>query len=241
MNMKIVTIVGTYLLIPVCAVAEGTDLGHRLDTEVIEGDEFCTGATLLRNDDDHFENGYCWRFGGVVPPDYGSWAECYESDFVCGVQLLFTQIGDYQSETMDVYVWESVADGNPPPGPDPGNVICVLTGVSPGPIAYWPEISTHNVQVCCEAGGVHFVGFWGNWPGTGCPWFIAGDENGPGTGCPRTKIAPGIGYPTGWQHPEVMPVADNVKDLGIREHAGLGDCQPTPNETTTWGRIKSTY
>ena len=28
-------------------------------------------------------------------------------------------------------------------------------------------------------------------------WFIAGDEDGPGGGCPRTKIAPGIGWPTG--------------------------------------------
>jgi len=39
---------------------------------------------------------------------------------------------------MDVYVWESNPDGDPAPGPDPGNLICMIAGVDPGPPALWP-------------------------------------------------------------------------------------------------------
>lgn len=216
-------------------------LGFRQDTEIVPStdEEICPGATLLQHDDDSIENGYAWRFMGVIPPEYGSWAECYSSEFVCGIQFLFT--ANYQlSNTMDVYVWESVPDGNPPPGPDPGNVICVLTDISPWPIAEWPEISAHDIQVCCETGGDHFVGYWGNWPLLQAGWYIAADENGPGSGCPRTKFAPGIGYPTGWGHPNLVPIFQ-CRDLGIREYAGLGDCEPTPAGKSTWGRIKALY
>jgi hypothetical protein len=219
-------------------------LGFRTDTVVLpntgEGD-FCPGTVLQQHDDDSFENGYAWRFAGVVPPDYGSWAECYESDFVCGVEFLLTQTGYYVGQTMDVYVWEWDDDGNPPPGPDPGNVICMLTGVAPGPIAMWPEISVHDIRVCCPTGGAHFVGYWPNWPGAPAAWYVASDENGPGGGCPRMKIAPGIGYPTGWSELDIMPTFEDCKALGIREYAGLGDCQATPTEKTTWGSIKALH
>jgi hypothetical protein len=178
---------------------------------------------------------------GVAPPDYGSWAECYDSDFVCGIQFLFTQDGLYDDQTMDVYVWEALTGGDPPPGPDPGNVLCVISGLTPGPIAFWPEFSVHTVRVCCETGGAHFVGYWPNWPLSGCGWYTASDENGPDQGCPRTNVAPGIGYPTGWQHPDAIPIFGACRHLGIREYAGLGDCPPTPKEATTWGRIKALY
>jgi hypothetical protein len=223
---------------------QATDLGFREDTKIIESHEdgdFCPGTLLLMTDDGDFENGYCWRFAGVIPPDYGSWAECHESDFICGVQFLLTQTGYYIGQTMDVYVWESAADGNPPPGPDPGNIICVLTNVEPGAIAFWPDISAHNVKVCCETGGSHFVGYWPNWSMEGCGWFIASDEDGPGEGCPRTKIAPGIGYPTGWSHPNIVGTFGGCKDLGIRVFSGSGDCPPTPSRPSTWGRIKALY
>jgi hypothetical protein len=226
------------------ARAEGPamELGYLTDTEVIGADgEICPGAVLQQHDDGDFENGYTWTFGGVVPPDYGSFAECYSADFVCAVEFLFTQSGFYTGQTMDVYVWDWLDEGDPPPGPDPGNVICMLAGVAPGPISFWPEISTHRVQVCCETGGDHFVGYWGEWPGEVERWFIVADENGPGGGCPRTKIAPGIGYPTGWVAVTVVPSFDDCRALGIREWAGLGDCQPTLVEQTTWGRIKALY
>jgi hypothetical protein len=224
--------------------ALGEDLGFRTDTEILWSgldEDFCPGTTMLQNDSGVFTNGYCWRAGGVVPPDYGSWAEGYDSGFVCGIQFLFTQTGSFFDQTMDVYVWESDGGGNPPPGPDPGNVLCALPGITPGPIAMWPEISMHDVLVCCETDGPHFVGFWGDWPGATCAWYVAADETGDGLGIPRTKIAPGIGYPTGWQHPNVQPIFANCRDLGIREFAGSGGCPPTPTRGMTWGRIKALY
>jgi hypothetical protein len=245
MHKRILVLCAALLLLaPGSAVnPEPAETGFSTNTTIIyDGSDgsICPGATLLQWDDESFENGYAWRFMGVVPPDYGSWAECYSSEYVCGIQFLFTQTGYYIGQDMDVYVWEHDADGNPPPGPDPGNVICLIPGVAPGPIAYWPDISAHDVQVCCDVDGDHFVGFWGNWPMQSPGWYIAGDEDGPGGGCPRTKIAPGIGYTTGWNEVSVVPIFQ-PRALGIREYAGLGDCTPTPARQTTWGKIKSLY
>jgi hypothetical protein len=151
---------------------------------------------------------------------------------------------------MDVYIWESAVGGNPPPGPDPGNVLCMIPGVSPGPVAFWPSISQHNIQICCETNGEHFAGFWGDFQVGACGWFIASDEDGPALGNPRTKIAPGIGYPTGWQHPNVVPTFAGCKALGIRVFRGPGECEltsgtPDPDapvaRKTTWGTIKALY
>ncbi|MBU1951066.1 MAG: hypothetical protein KJ927_20310 [Candidatus Eisenbacteria bacterium] len=217
-----------------------SELGYWEQTNILlEDEDICPGTTILQNDDNSFENGYLWSYGGVEPPDYGSWAECYDAEYVCGIQFLFTQIGGFVNQTMDVYVWDYNAEGNPPPGPDPGNVLCMLTDVLPENIAFWPDISTHNVQVCCTTNGPHFVGFWGNWPTGNDGWFVAADENGPPSGCSRAKVTPGSPYGEGWV--EVELAFPNCKALGIREFAGLGDCQPTPIRRTNWGRIKALY
>jgi hypothetical protein len=255
--MKTVLLGVCLLAVPLGASAEDpvTSLGFRQDTEILQHPDteaFCPATPLRRHDDGTFENGYAWRFAGVVPPDYGAWAECYEADFVCGVELILTQTGYYVGQTMDVYVWEWEAEGNPPPGPDPGNVICMIPDVSPGPMAFYPEFSMHNIEVCCETTGSLFAGYWPNWPGAGPGWYIASDEDGPGGGCPRTKLAPGIGYPTGWGGTDLVPTFYGCKALGIRVFAGPGDCQtssvPDPGatgpegpKTTTWGAVKALY
>lgn len=249
------------LLLPQEILADGsaTSLGFRRDTEIVEApqpDAFCPATNLRRNDDNSFENGYLWDFYGVWPPDYGSWAECFDADFVCAVQFFFTQLGTHTDETMDVYVWESDAVGNPAPGPDPGNVIVMIPDVFPGEIAVWPEISAHNVQVCAPAGGEHFVGFWGDWPGNPVDiWFIAADEDGPG-GCPRTKVSnqldPKYWPEPGWHHPNVVAPFEDCKALGIREYAGPGECATSSvpdddmdgaaaRKPSTWGAIKALY
>lgn len=223
------------------AAEEPFELGSNQNTTIIENnnnDGICPGTDLLQNDNGTFENAIAWGGLGTIEDGYyGSWAECYDPDFVCGIQFLFTQVGDYTGKTMRVLVWDVVGG----PTPIPGNILCIVPDVDPGPPAYWPEVSTHDVQVCCETGGAHFVGFWPNWPGENPEWFLAVDENGQGEGCPRTNIAPGIGYPSGWQHPNVVPPFANTKDLGIREFAGIGDCSPSPTQKTTWGKIKSLY
>jgi hypothetical protein len=237
---------------PICS------LEFREDTRIIgpRTDEIiCPATSMRRHDDGTFENAFCWRFMGAVPPDYGSWAECYDSDMVCGIRFFFTQMY-YNGQSMDVYVWDSAPGGAPPPGPDPGNVVCVIPGVYPGPIAEWPDISIHDVQVCCETGGPHFVGFWGDWlGGMLCGWYVAVDHDGYygfGDPCPRTKIAPDIGYEPGWHHPDIVPIMSDIKALGIREFAGPGDCEtssvsdpdgdgPDSGSEITWGRIKALY
>lgn len=214
-------------------------LGPTPETQIQEpaAGEFCEGATLVQWDDNTFENGIAWGDAGVLEEGlYGSWAECYEGEFVCGIQFLFAQVEGYTGQTMNVYVWDAIA------GPTPGNVKCVVAGVDPGPPAVWPDISTHNVLVCCQTVGLHFSGFWPDWPGSDPGWFVVTDENGPGNGCPRTNIAPGIGYPTGWQHPNIVPAFENTQDLGIREYSGMGlDCAANPTRRETWGAIKALY
>jgi hypothetical protein len=217
------------------SLAEGPfgTLGFSGNTTIIEGpgpDEDCPGE-LDCHWDGSVENGFCWQYAGVVPPDYGAFAECYDNRFVCAAQFYFTRGGGYYygSYTADVYVW----NGNETEGP--GNVICSLTGVDPGPVAYWPECSTHVFDLNCQTGGDHFVGYWGNWPGEPCAWYLCADVDG-FPGCGWTKIAPGIGYPTGWAPLDVVPLF--IGTVGLCEWYIN---EPTSSQETTWGRIKGLY
>lgn len=202
---------------------------------VLPAQEICPETSLLQNDDGTFDNAYCWSYTGIEPPEHGAWAECYDSDFVCGVQFVFTQVGDYDGQSMDVYVWEEA-------GGIPGNALCLLSGIQPGPPAIWPDFSEHDVQVCCVTGGPHFVGFRGYWVGAECAWYLAADEDG-FPGCPLTFNALFDHYPHGWHHPGDMkpPIWGGCQSLGIREYSGVGDCEPNPTGVSTWGRIKSMF
>ena len=52
-----------------------------------------------------------------------------------------------------------------------------------------------------------------------------------------TNIAPGIGFPTGWN--DVSVVWGPTVALGIG--AEVLPCEPTPTKTTSWGAIKALY
>jgi hypothetical protein len=230
--------VACLLILPLGASAEdsASSLGFRQDTEITEGpgdDEICPEATLLQNDDGSFESAYMWRWGEVSPPDYGSWAEHYDCrGIICGLSVGFTTIGYQYVRTLDVYVWEDDAH-------NPGNALIVVPDWDPGPILFWPSVSFHDVEVGeVPSPGPHFIGFWPNWPGHQ-GWYLGADEDGPGLGSPRTKIAPGLGYPTGWNHPVIVPQFSNCRDLAIREYCI--EVPPTAARKTTWGRIKSLY
>jgi hypothetical protein len=234
---KLMVLVAVFALVGATYAAEepSGSTGFSRNTTIIEaptpdGDQDC--PILKCNADGTFENGYCWQFGGAVLPDYGAWAECYENTLVCEGHFYFTQTGYYIGQTVDAYIWED-AGGNP------GNVLCATLGANPGPIAFWPSCSAHKIPFDppCAPPGSHFVGFWGNWPDAQCGWFICSDEDG-FAGCPRTKIAPGIGYPTGWNHPNVVPTFAGCQSLGICEWSGEGG---TATQETTWGQIKALY
>jgi len=159
----------------------------------------CPPSSFFLNADGSYEGGYAWQYAGIVPPYYGAFAEGFgHIGTICGVQLALTQVGDYSDYPIDVYVWAS--DGS-----NPDYVLSVTTGIHVGPPAVWPSISLHDIAITDTgvSGCDCFVGFWGNWPGAFAPWYLGADLDGP-DGLPRTNIAPGIGYPSGWQHPSVV-------------------------------------
>ncbi|MEZ4651935.1 MAG: hypothetical protein R3E97_24675, partial [Candidatus Eisenbacteria bacterium] len=123
-------------------------------------------------------------------------------------------------------------------GGEPGAVIASSLGNDTGGIALWPEISRHTFPIPTDCiDGTFYVGVW--WDGSSGidPNFIAADLDGFGGGCPLTYIAPGIGYPTGWQNVSVVWGPTQALGLGVE----LNPCEPTPTEETSWGRIKSLF
>jgi hypothetical protein len=233
---RLTAIVAVLALVGITAVVTAAEspfgeTGFSRNTTIVEGpspDGDCPGD-LVCNWDGTVENGYCWQFGGSVPPDYGAFADCYPAAFICEGHFYFTQTGYYIGQTVDIYVWD-VAAGLP------GNVVCQSLGQSSGPVAFWPSCSEHKFVLNCNAPD-HFLGYWGNWPGANCGWFICSDEDG-FAACPVSKIAPGIGYPTGWGPLSLIPTFAASQSLGICEWIG----QPViATESTTWGQIKALY
>lgn len=211
--------------------ADEASVGIGTGVIIPSGDENpCPGSELLCNHDGSFENGYAWQYGGVVAPYYGAFAEGYNaSGNLCGMQFHFTTVsGLYANQAFDVYAWDS-------DGVNPNNVLSVTVNLHVPMPAIWPNISAHDINSDDVAvAGDFFVGYWGNWPGLLTGWYIAADLDGFG-GLPRTNIAPGIGYPTGWQDPSI--VWGPTQALGICAYVG----GPIPVEETTWGAIKALY
>lgn len=72
-------------------------------------DEEC--GTLLVNHNNTCEMRYAWRYGGVVPPDYGSFAECYSgSGEVCAAVFGFSSTGTQNGQTLDVFICSRVLE-----------------------------------------------------------------------------------------------------------------------------------
>lgn len=193
-------------------------------------------GTWNLNSDGTFETAYAWQYGAVIPPDWGSFAECYAGSGateVCSVILFLTQIGGYSGQSADVYVWED-DDGCP------GNVVCAKPNRVPGIPAFWPDVSTHviGIEGCCVDGDF-WVGYWGRWPGESAAWYVAVDLNGFG-GCPFTLVPPGVGLPIGWHHvASIWPEAQAI-GIGVETNpcGGVGD---SVTRRTTWGSIKSLF
>ncbi len=151
---------------------------------------------ILFNADLSYENGYTWQYSGIVPPDYGAFAEGYGvSGIVCAAHIDLSQVGNQISQVLDVYVWDD--DGGLP-----GAVLYLLPGQDPGGVAFWPSLSRHTFPVDATPDGSWWIGYWGSWPGQVGAYFVGADLDGPG-GFPMTKIAPGLGFPTGWQNVSV--------------------------------------
>ncbi len=196
-------------------------------------DNPCPGSSLLLTFDGSPEDASAWLGVGVAPPYYGAWAEGYDAlGTVCGIRYYFTAVEGYSTPgmTMDAYLFDS--DGS-----NPTTVLTVNTGIDPGSIPYWNDFTSVDVAMTdTPVNGPFFVGFWGDWPGAEWPgWYTCFDLDGP-QGMSRTNIAPGIGYPTGWQ--DVSTIFEPIRNLGIGAYVMSS---PVPVARSTWGAIKSLY
>ena len=188
-------------------------------------------GTLFFNADGTYENGYAWQYGGIVAPDYGAFAEAYDTVglMACSVVMDLTQTGNDVGQTADLYAWEDA-------GGIPGAVLGVATGYDPGSIAFWPSLSRHSGSITAKCADRTWVGYWGNWPGALSGWFVGADLDGFG-GFPYSNLAPGIGYPTGWNNVSIVWGPTQALGLG----AEFVDCGVVPTENKTWGAIKNLY
>jgi hypothetical protein len=192
----------------------------------------CPPSTLLKNYDSTVEDACGWQYGGIMPPYYGAFAECYdtgdEAGVVCGVEILLTGVG-YPCIPCNLYVWGD--DGG-----IPGVVLSVTVGADPCPVATWPNASTHDFAVDpVQIQGAFWTGWWADFSHQVCGYFTTNDTNGFG-GCPYTNIAPGIGYPTGWHN--VSIVWGPIQAIGI---GAWVQEEPVPARESSWGRVKGIY
>lgn len=188
-------------------------------------------GSLELNSDGSYENACAWRNQGLQAPFYGAFAECYTGPVeICAAVLDLTQTGSFHGQPIDVLVWDDE-------GGCPGVVRCLRAGVILASIAEWPSISRHVISLegCCT-GESYWVGCWQATPFEHDVYLVGADRNGTG-GCPKTCVAPGIGYPTGWQNVSVGWGPTQALGIGVQTRA----CSPVPTQTTTWGRVKALH
>jgi hypothetical protein len=207
-------------------------LGYSDETTIFgPGTDACPSGVLIHNHDGSFEYGYGWAYGGVAPPYYGAFGEGYDlgagtirctAYWVCGIGFML----DYYA---DCYVWEGGVASVP------GAVMAVVTGVRFMGVGYWPTFTQHDIDMNVGVSGPFTSGFWGDWPGQGPPGYFCGaDLDGP-PGHPWTCIAPGIGYPSGWQDPSIVWGPTSSMGCGVYFEQG------TPAESPTWGSMKALF
>lgn len=191
---------------------------------------------LMIHHDGTFEQPLYWDGNGVMTPYYGAFGEGYAPGYgvVVAAHLWLSQDGSYAGQTFDLYFWSGGVEGAP------GQVIDVIPRLRPQNLPIWPEVgdNIYITQLYIETDIT--VGFWGNWPGMPAGFEVGADEEGIDTGHPWTNIAPGLPWPSGWQHPDV------VWDYPRRhtESLGLGidvDRGPSPVVAPTWGSVKSLF
>jgi hypothetical protein len=205
-------------------------LGHREDTIIHDGARECSGA-LVYNHDFSFENGYCWSGDGIAPPYYGAIAEGFDLGSVtveCGVFWLTTTHFPYPPPA-DVYIWDGGVEGAP------GDVLCMISGVDFRNIPLWPSCGQNEVEIECCVHGDFTIGYWVDFSEMWCDYYCCADESGT-IGYPWMCIMPGIGYPGGWQHPNVVWPDCSSMGIGVTVTE-----DPSLVESWTWGGIRSLF
>ncbi|MBD3236627.1 MAG: hypothetical protein GF330_07980 [Candidatus Eisenbacteria bacterium] len=114
-------------------------------------------------------------------------------------------------------------------------MLCLIFGVELDNLPYWPDCGQNDVPVDCCVLGEFTVGWWADFTEQPLQWCICADEDGPG-GYPWTCVMPGLGYPTGWNHPEV--VFGTCQSLLIGAYFAE---DPSQLASPSWGRIKALF
>ena len=233
--MKRVTIWLAAAAIVGLGVAQATEsrtLGYSDEVIVIgPGTDECTGD-LFYNHDGSFENGACWQFAGIVSPYYGAFGETFDLGdvYVECMAIWVSQIGNWTDQSMDLFVWEGgVSD-------EPGPVMAMFGDRHMYNVPYWPTAGQNDFEVCITCSGEFTVGYWGHFADCDCGWYTVADFND-SPGHAWTCVAPGIGYPSGWQHPRII-WSDPFNSLGFGVY--IQDT-PSPREAPTWGSIKELF
>jgi hypothetical protein len=214
--------------------SNAVSLGYSDETTIVEpGTDACASGTLIYNHDGSFENGYAWQYGGEAEPYYGAFGEGYDlgaGTIACGSFWVSTLPG-WGWYVSDCYVWEGGTSASP------GAVLGVVTGTVFENVPNWPTVGRNDVDMNISVDGPFTIGYWGDWPGSLCDYFCAADENGP-RGHPWTCIAPGMGYPSGWQDPAIVGgYWGPTKSMGC----GVYFEQATPVEGESWGEVKALF
>jgi len=241
------------LLFPLCAVVHGSSgfcedptssvsaIGAGNGTvTVISGETSLRDCEYWENCDGTFENAYGWRDQGVQDPYYGAFAEGFHGPAqVRGMRIYLTQQGAIGDETMDLFIWGSGIE-------EPGAVLQIIPHVAPDPdsIPIWPDVGGLDYEIEAAVGYDFYIGARGNFGGH-VPWWVGADVEGRG-GSPWTCIAPGIGLPTGWNHPSIA-FGEPTQAMGfgvfVETSAGVDELpeEGIADKRTTWGQIKAIY
>jgi len=215
--------------------SDAVSLGRSDETTIVgPGTDACASGVLVHNHDGSFESGCMWQYGGTMPPYYGAFGEGYDLGagvIACGSFWVTTLPGPWiPPNHADCYVWDGGV------GSDPGTVLALLAGATFENSPYWPAVGRNDIDMGVSVSGPFTIGYWGDWPGAMGFWFCADDLDGPG-GHPWTCIAPGIGYPSGWQDPALIESWGPIKSMGC----GVYFEQGTPAESETWGSFKALF
>jgi len=213
--------------------SNAVSLGYSDKGAVIDSDaESCPGGGwLVANHDGTFENGYAWQYAGIQPPYYGAFGEGIEGfqwTVACVALWVSTEPGYFSGQTCDVYIWDGGVDS------PPTSVLGMVAGVVLGNVPVWPMCGENDVWINMGVHGDFTVGYWGNWPGGHAAYYCGADLSGSG-GHPWTWIAPGVGYPTGWNDPSI--VWGPTRSMGC----GAWFAHPASVEARSWGSIKALF
>ena len=229
----------TTLALPPQVAADGNPPKAQLPpaTAVVDVSIEC-GGNMVWASSGLYETGLAWQFDGVQEGGYGAFADRLQSErgVVLCLFLDLAQTGNQNQQQCDLLVW---ADEEEDGTSHPGAVLAIRTGVGTGTIALWPSISRHHMSMdgpCVE--GAFWAGFAATWYGEAAGYYIGADLDS-GEGVSMTNVAPGLGYPSGWQ--EIGTIWEPVGSLGIGAEMIPEDCELSPVQEQSWGRIKRLY